>query len=150
MCRCPARLSPGHQYPAGCGMSQFDPSSSSSPLWRLLAPQLPLAPAPCGAPQCLAPAPLTCGGCHTAHYCSRDHQRHMWAHHRTSCRPFKLVSSPSVGRHLVATRAIAPGEVILEEPPLTAGPKQYTPPVCLGCHRPAALTGPRSALCFFN
>ena len=30
-----------------------------------------------------------------------------------------------------------------QEPPITAGPLQYTAPVCLGCHSPASLSGPR-------
>ena len=33
---------------------------------------------------------------------------------------------PSVGRYVVATRDIRAGEVIIEEKPITAGPKQFT------------------------
>ncbi|KAG7175063.1 SET domain-containing protein SmydA-8-like 4 [Homarus americanus] len=38
-------------------------------------------------------------------------------------------------RHMVATRDIRPGEVILKEAPVVIGPKQRSPPVCLGCHK---------------
>jgi len=34
---------------------------------------------------------------------------------------------------LVASRDIAPGEVVMEEEPLVVGPNQETTPVCLGC-----------------
>lgn len=40
-----------------------------------------------------------------------------------------------LGRHLVATRNIKPGEVILQELPLIKGPAQITAPVCLGCYK---------------
>jgi len=47
----------------------------------------------------------------------------------------------------VATRDIKPGEVILEEVPVTCGPKQYTAPVCLGCHKLVSLSGYRCPGC---
>ncbi|KAJ1521974.1 hypothetical protein ONE63_002303 [Megalurothrips usitatus] len=40
-----------------------------------------------------------------------------------------------LGRHVVATRAISAGEVILRCRPLAVGPKATTAPVCLGCCR---------------
>ncbi|PSN56125.1 hypothetical protein C0J52_10642, partial [Blattella germanica] len=39
-----------------------------------------------------------------------------------------------LGRHLIATRDLKVGEVILHELPLVSGPPQITPPVCLGCY----------------
>ena len=39
-------------------------------------------------------------------------------------------------------RNIEPGEVIMEEHPITVGPKQFTSPVCLGCYRPVAVQEP--------
>ena len=39
-----------------------------------------------------------------------------------------------MGRFVVATRDLSPGEVIIEEYPVTAGPRQFTPAVCLGCN----------------
>lgn len=41
-----------------------------------------------------------------------------------------------MGRYVVATRDLKAGEVIIEEPPVTVGPKQFTPVVCLGCSIP--------------
>ncbi len=41
-----------------------------------------------------------------------------------------------IPRYVVATRDLSPGEVIMQESPVTAGPKQFTPPVCLGCYSP--------------
>ena len=127
----------------------FDPSQATCPLWKLIAPSLPYKcpPSTCSLPGCSAPAPLTCGGCQKASYCSKEHQRKDWARHRRQCSPFKIVSSPGVGRHLVATRDISPGEVILTEVPITCGPKQYTAPVCLGCHKFVPLSGYRCPRC---
>nr|CAD7441361.1 unnamed protein product [Timema bartmani] len=48
-----------------------------------------------------------------------------------------------LGRHLVATRDIKEGVVVLKELPLVAGPPQITPPVCLGCYRTLDLFGSR-------
>lgn len=39
-----------------------------------------------------------------------------------------------MGRHWVAARDVAAGEVLLEERPLVAGPKAASPPVCLVCY----------------
>ena len=51
------------------------------------------------------------------------------------CCPYKLVQGDaSVGRYVVATRDIKAGEIIIEESPVTLGPKQFTNAVCLGCH----------------
>ena len=52
---------------------------------------------------------------------TRDHQRADWSHHKSSCAPFALRSSKTRGRHLVATRNIAQGDLIFQEPPLSAG-----------------------------
>lgn len=52
-------------------------------------------------------------------------------------RPYAVATSPELGRHWVATRDIAPGELLLEERPLVVGPKAGTPPaVCLTCYAP--------------
>ncbi|RZB38994.1 hypothetical protein BDFB_007117 [Asbolus verrucosus] len=51
--------------------------------------------------------------------------------------PFKvalqLCNDASLGRYLVATRPLSPGEIILKEPPLVRGPFLHTVPVCLHC-----------------
>jgi hypothetical protein len=46
----------------------------------------------------------------------------------------QVVENETLGRHLIATRDLKVGEVILQEEPLVAGPSQVTPPVCLGCY----------------
>lgn len=40
-----------------------------------------------------------------------------------------------VGRHLVATKDIPQGQLILNESPFVCGPRQLSKPVCLGCHK---------------
>ncbi|XP_063227189.1 SET domain-containing protein SmydA-8-like isoform X2 [Bacillus rossius redtenbacheri] len=85
---------------------------------------------------CTQPANQRCGACHVTYYCSRDHQRTDWKAHRQQCKPlcFKVCEDAVLGRHLVATRDILMGEVVLKESPLVAGPAQITVPVCLGCY----------------
>ena len=129
---------------------KFDPGSSESPLWRLIATDYKTKErdgGTCWVANCGKKGDLTCGGCQEARYCSKEHQRQDWPVHKAKCRPFKVVRSARVGRHLVATRDIRPGEVILCEPPVTGGPRQYTPPLCLGCHRPVSLAGYRCSTC---
>ncbi|XP_069705567.1 SET domain-containing protein SmydA-8 [Periplaneta americana] len=84
---------------------------------------------------CRQPAQQRCGGCHVTYYCCRDHQRLDWKGHRDRCKPFKVAENKILGRHLIATRDLKVGEIILQELPLVAGPSQVTPPVCLGCYR---------------
>ena len=129
---------------------RFDPGSSESPLWRLISGEYRGRAGEggkCRVEGCDRRGVLTCGGCQEVKYCSKEHQRQDWKTHKAQCRPFKVVRSPGVGRHLVATRDIRPGEVILEEPPVTGGPRQYTAPVCLGCHRLVSLSGYRCSRC---
>lgn len=52
---------------------------------------------------------------------------------RRSNLKFQVCEDEKVGRHLVATRDIKPGDVVLKEAPLIWGPAQVTVPVCLGC-----------------
>jgi hypothetical protein len=46
----------------------------------------------------------------------------------------QVVENETLGRHLIATRDLKVGEVILQEEPLVVGPSQVTPPLCLGCY----------------
>lgn len=82
---------------------------------------------------CEKPALQKCGGCHSVHYCSREHQKADWKSHKKMCKPFKVCTDEIFGRHLVALRDIKPGEIVLQERPLIWGPSQITVPVCLGC-----------------
>ncbi|CAG9864920.1 unnamed protein product [Phyllotreta striolata] len=77
-----------------------------------------------------------CSSCHNARYCCREHQKAHWKQHKPNCRPFKICKDDVLGRHAKATKAINPGEVILQEHPLIWGPALNTIPVCLGCCKP--------------
>lgn len=52
---------------------------------------------------------------------------------RDLCFPYEVVQKEGIGRCLVATRKIEPGELIFQEDALTIGPLHDTKPVCLGC-----------------
>ncbi|XP_069163542.1 uncharacterized protein [Procambarus clarkii] len=86
--------------------------------------------------ECQKPATIVCGGCWQLGFCARDHQITGWVKHRPKCRPWRIGCSSELGRFMVATRDIAPGELLLEDKPLLLGPKMLTEPVCLGCYRP--------------
>ncbi|XP_066950946.1 uncharacterized protein [Macrobrachium rosenbergii] len=86
--------------------------------------------------ECKKPATIVCGGCWQAGFCARDHQLEGWVKHKPKCRPWRVASSDDLGRFMVATRDITPGELLIQDPPLLLGPKMITEPVCLGCYRP--------------
>lgn len=47
-------------------------------------------------------------------------------------------TSPELGKYLVASRDLSPGDVIISEGPLVVGPKLHNEqPLCLGCLAPA-------------
>ncbi|KAB7494068.1 Protein msta, isoform A [Armadillidium nasatum] len=81
-------------------------------------------------------SPRCCGGCWQVWYCSRAHQVAAWPKHQRECKPFKISQNAEMGRFLVATRDISLGELLLEDPVLTMGPKTITEAVCLACYRP--------------
>ncbi|CAB3386012.1 Hypothetical predicted protein [Cloeon dipterum] len=83
-----------------------------------------------------------CGGCKSVFYCGREHQKSHWSTHRPECRPVRVHEHPVLGRHLVATRDIKQGELIIRESPLVIGPKTVSTPICLGCCKPADLSYP--------
>ncbi|XP_050677189.1 SET domain-containing protein SmydA-8 [Leptidea sinapis] len=85
---------------------------------------------------CQKPANQTCGGCKLVFYCSKDHQKVAWKDgHKINCRPFKIEYSKLIGRHMVASRDIKQGEVILREKPAVTGPRMACLPHCLSCAR---------------
>ena len=129
-------ISLGADYPTPNEMSggSFDPALATSPLWALIGGGKRVAAEKdcqqCSSQPCKAQAPLTCSACQAAHYCSRfdslkmhkifqnvntrEHQRAHWSKHKSSCAPFTLRNSATRGRHLVASRTIGRGEIILE------------------------------------
>ena len=52
------------------------------------------------------------------------------------CHPFRLVTSASRGRYLVATRPIPALDLVMTDAPVTIGPPAVTAPVCLECLTP--------------
>nr|CAD7257052.1 unnamed protein product [Timema shepardi]CAD7568211.1 unnamed protein product [Timema californicum] len=96
---------------------------------------------------CSKDATQTCEGCHLRDYCTWEHQQKDWEKHIVTCKPFKVERSSFLGRHLVSTRPIKSGEVVLKEAPLVVGPSQLGIPVCVGCYKrlttPGAITCPR-------
>ena len=84
---------------------------------------------------CQSPASKVCSACHTVTYCSSEHQKLDWKSHKNSCCPYKIEKNETLGRYVVAVRNIPKGTIILTEEPLVVGPKVYSPPICLGCHR---------------
>jgi len=87
--------------------------------------------------QCGGAANQRCTGCHITFYCSRDHQKLHWKKHKSSCCAYKVCTCPELGRYLVATRDLKPGELVLSETPLVIGPQAVTVPLCLTCYKPS-------------
>jgi len=87
--------------------------------------------------QCGGAANQRCTGCHITFYCSREHQKLHWKKHKSSCCAYKVCSSAELGRYLVATRDLKPGELVISETPLIIGPQAVTIPVCLACYKPS-------------
>ena len=50
-------------------------------------------------------------------------------------------------RHMVASRNIKAGEVIMKERPLTFGPSEVTKPICLGCYKSVTASSPGCGNC---
>lgn len=82
---------------------------------------------------CEMESSLRCSNCGQAVYCGVDHQRADWASHRVNCVPFRVAQNELLGRHLIATRDLKVGDLVLKEKPIICGPSQITSPVCLGC-----------------
>lgn len=84
---------------------------------------------------CHAVATQYCSSCHSVFYCCREHQKQHWKIHKAECPPYKLNVSEQLGCHVVATRDIQQGEIIIKEEPIVVGPKVVSLPLCLGCGR---------------
>ncbi|KAK7870908.1 hypothetical protein R5R35_005496 [Gryllus longicercus] len=90
--------------------------------------------APCEV--CGTLAARRCASCRLVAYCGRQHQKEHWPAHKELCRPFQVQESASLGRHLVATRRLEAGALLLAEAPLVTGPRLREPAaLCPGCLR---------------
>ncbi|XP_068915824.1 SET domain-containing protein SmydA-8-like [Tenebrio molitor] len=104
--------------------------------------------------ECQKPADLKCSACKLVAYCSKDHQKKHWKTHKALCRPFEVVTTKEVGRCLVATRDLSPGDLILSELPVAYGPRPHMveegPVPCPGCCRLIICeSSPRCPACDF-
>lgn len=84
---------------------------------------------------CKNPAKQFCSSCRAVFYCSRDCQKEDWKTHKGKCKPYIIQNHPVYGRHMVASRDIRAGEIILRGQPAVVGPKHWSVPLCLGCHK---------------
>uniref|UniRef100_A0A6P7GLW2 SET domain-containing protein SmydA-8-like n=1 Tax=Diabrotica virgifera virgifera TaxID=50390 RepID=A0A6P7GLW2_DIAVI len=98
---------------------------------------------------CEEPSELKCSACKLVSYCCKDHQKQGWKAHKPLCRPFEIQEDPVIGKCLVATRDIKPGDLILSECPLVYGPRPHMveegPVPCPGCCK--LIIGEQSARC---
>ncbi|XP_024886938.1 protein msta-like [Temnothorax curvispinosus] len=85
-------------------------------------------------PVCGENATLKCGSCKREFYCDKSHQSQDWPRHKSTCGGWEIGRDPALGRHLLATRDLTPGDVILSEVPLVWGPSTHANQrVCVGC-----------------
>lgn len=85
---------------------------------------------------CQKPANQTCGGCKLVYYCTKAHQKLGWKEgHKFKCCAFKVQFTENIGRHMVATRDIKQGEMILKEKPAVFGPRMASTAHCLACNK---------------
>lgn len=77
---------------------------------------------------------LRCAGCRNRFYCDKQHQREDWSKHKASCRAWEMRENEELGRHLIASRDLAAGDVIVSETPIIWGPAPHSSArVCVGC-----------------
>ncbi len=70
--------------------------------------------------------------------CTKDHLSVHQAkeNDKIICLPFRVGRDKTKGRHFLATRDIAPLELVLTDRPSVVGPPTVTKPTCLGCLDP--------------
>ena len=93
----------------------------------------------CACFLCGKSAFVECQECHQAWFCSPEHLEEL--HQPPKCFPIKVASSEAVGRYLVATRDLAPLDLVLADTATPQGPPHDTMVVCLGCLRPINPSG---------
>lgn len=83
---------------------------------------------------CEKSASLRCAGCRRRFYCSKEHQRDDWTSHKLSCRPWEIRENTELGRHLIASRDLEKGDLVVAETPIVWGPAPHGDEiVCVGC-----------------
>ena len=94
--RCPSANAAVHCLPA-CAAADTGPMRDlgDEDLWRELSSKLARA---CARDGCAAAASHSCGGCRTAHYCSRDCQKADWARHKSLCPKHKALPAVAEDR----------------------------------------------------
>ncbi|GLV39505.1 SET and MYND domain containing arthropod-specific member 5 [Carabus blaptoides fortunei] len=89
--------------------------------------------------ECKQPAELKCSACKLVWYCSKEHQKQHWKQHKNLCKSYEIGQSPELGRFMIASRDLTPGDLIVTESPLVFGPRPYPieegPVPCIGCSR---------------
>lgn len=79
---------------------------------------------------------LPCARCRVDYYCCKAHQKEDFDRHRKGCGVLEVRNSPELKRHLVATRDIPAGTVIMRELPLVSYPRPFLLPgqmLCVVC-----------------
>ncbi|ODN06016.1 Protein msta, isoform A [Orchesella cincta] len=83
-----------------------------------------------------------CSWCKLVFYCSKEHQKQDWPHHKETCtkKKYRLEENEELGRHLVATEDIKPDLILLKDKPLVLSYKvdtlEYTRNrICVGCYK---------------
>lgn len=101
-------------------------------------------------PVCGKNATLKCGNCRREFYCDRSHQAEDWPRHRSACHAWEIGHDPDLGRYLLATRDLAPGDAILSETPLVWGPSIHANQrLCVGCGRQCGEIDVRCGKCYW-
>ncbi|EFN78851.1 SET domain-containing protein SmydA-8 [Harpegnathos saltator] len=100
-------------------------------------------------PVCGKDATLKCGNCRREFYCDKSHQSRDWPRHKSLCCAWEIGQDPQLGRHLLAARDLAPGDVILSEVPLAWGPSIHARDqrLCVGCGKQCAEIDARCGKC---
>lgn len=66
-------------------------------------------------------------------YCCQEHKELHQPPDQDEAYPFVVKYRPDIGRYMVASRDIQPGELIFAEEPLAVGPNHTSLPCCLDC-----------------
>nr|XP_003702367.1 PREDICTED: protein msta, isoform B isoform X1 [Megachile rotundata]XP_012138444.1 PREDICTED: protein msta, isoform B isoform X1 [Megachile rotundata]XP_012138445.1 PREDICTED: protein msta, isoform B isoform X1 [Megachile rotundata] len=100
-------------------------------------------------PICNGHATLKCSGCKQQFYCNKDHQRQDWKRHRSVCQAWEIHEDSELGRHLLASRDLDPGDVVLSEAPVVWGPALHGDDqrLCVGCGKQCKSSSTRCNSC---